>query len=177
MQKGYKVIFQGQECVICHNPPSKYLVEKVLTTRNILFILIMNYSDQVSFVTVPCSNDYWLWHFQFGHFHFFGLMLLQQKHMVRGLPPIKEPNSTCEFCILGKKHCESFPKVVAYKVKKPLEMVHINFCGPMRTQSICGSCYFLTFINDFSRKIWVYFLKKKYENFAKFKEFKALVEN
>jgi transposase InsO family protein len=34
----------------------------------------------------------------------------------------------------------------------------------------------LIFIDDFSRKIWVYLLKLKYENFDKFKEFKALVE-
>jgi len=47
----------------------------------------------------------------------------------------------------------------------------------MRTQSIGGSCYFLTFIDDYSRKTWVYFLKQKSETFAKFKEFKALVEN
>ena len=97
--------------------------------------------------------------------------------MVRGLPPIKEPASTCECCILEKQHCESFPKGDAYRAKKPLELVHTDLCGPMRTQSIGGSCYFLTFIDDYSRKIWVYFLKQKFETFAKFKEFKAITEN
>ena len=37
--------------------------------------------------------------------------------------------------------------------------------------------YYVSFIDDFSRNIWIYFLWKKYEVFAKFKEFKALVEN
>ena len=37
-------------------------------------------------------------------------------------------------------------------------------------------CY-VTFINDFSKKVWIYFLKTKAEVFAQFKEFKALVEN
>ena len=46
----------------------------------------------------------------------------------------------------------------------------------MRTKSIGGSCYFLTFIDDYNRKNWVYFLKQKSETFVKFKEFKALVE-
>lgn len=36
--------------------------------------------------------------------------------------------------------------------------------------------YFLTFIDDYSRKTWVYFLKRKSEVFNKFKKFKALVE-
>ena len=40
-----------------------------------------------------------------------------------------------------------------------------------------GSQYVLTFIDDFSRYTWVFFLKKKYEVLAKFIEFKALVEN
>ena len=37
--------------------------------------------------------------------------------------------------------------------------------------------YYVSFIDDFSRKTWIYFLKKKFEVFDRFKEFKALVEN
>lgn len=36
--------------------------------------------------------------------------------------------------------------------------------------------YFLTFNDDYSRRTWVYFLKRESEVFDKFKEFKALVE-
>ena len=35
----------------------------------------------------------------------------------------------------------------------------------------------MTFIDDYSRKTWIYFLKAKNEVFGKFKEFKALIEN
>lgn len=56
--------------------------------------------------------------------------------MVMGLPPIKEHANTCECCILGKQHGEIFPKGVAYREKKPLELVHTNLCRPMRTHSI-----------------------------------------
>jgi hypothetical protein len=41
---------------------------------------------------------------------------------------------------------------------------------------IGGSGYFLTFIDDFSGKAWVYMLKEKKEVLSKFKEFKNLVE-
>jgi transposase InsO family protein len=37
--------------------------------------------------------------------------------------------------------------------------------------------YYVSFIDDFSRKTWIYFLRKKSEVFDRFKEFKALVEN
>ena len=37
--------------------------------------------------------------------------------------------------------------------------------------------YYVSFIDDFSRKTWIYLLKKKSQVFDRFKEFKALVEN
>lgn len=43
-------------------------------------------------------------------------------------------------------------------------------------ESLGKKRYFLLFVDDFSRKNWVYFLKKKSEAFEKFKEFKAFVE-
>ena len=42
---------------------------------------------------------------------------------------------------------------------------------------LSGYVYYVSFINDFSRKTWIYFLKGKNEVFNKFKEYKALVEN
>jgi transposase InsO family protein len=43
--------------------------------------------------------------------------------------------------------------------------------------SISGYVYYVSFIDDYSHKTWVYSLKSKDEVFAKFKEFKALIEN
>ena len=40
-----------------------------------------------------------------------------------------------------------------------------------------GSRYFVLFIDDYSRKTWIYFLKTKDEVFGRFQEFRALVEN
>jgi hypothetical protein len=41
----------------------------------------------------------------------------------------------------------------------------------MQTQSIVQS-FFFTFIDDFGKKIWIYFIKNKSETFSSFKEFK-----
>lgn len=46
----------------------------------------------------------------------------------------------------------------------------------MQTPSLAGNVYFFTFIDDYSRKTWVYLLKQKYEAFPVFKRFKAMVE-
>lgn len=49
----------------------------------------------------------------------------------------------------------------------------------MEKDSISGKRYFLTFIDDKTRKIFIYFLKTKseWEVTKMFNEFKALVEN
>ena len=46
----------------------------------------------------------------------------------------------------------------------------------MKTPSMGGARYFLTFIDGFLRKIWVYVLKSKNKVLARFKEWKTLVK-
>jgi hypothetical protein len=58
-----------------------------------------------------------------------------------------------------------------------LELVHSDVCSPIPSRSLSGYAYYVSFIDDHSRKTWVYFLKSKDEVLGKFKEFKALVEN
>ena len=47
----------------------------------------------------------------------------------------------------------------------------------MKTTSLSGYVYYASYIDDYSRKTWIYFSKKKDEVFERFKEFKALIEN
>jgi 5'-3' exoribonuclease 2 len=58
-----------------------------------------------------------------------------------------------------------------------LELVHSDVFGPVTVPSLGGSLYYVSFIDDFSRRTWMYFLRKKSKVFNKFKEFKSLVEN
>jgi len=54
-----------------------------------------------------------------------------------------------------------------------LDLVHLNVCGPMQIELHSGFKYFLTFIDDKSRKSYVYFMKNKYELFKYFKIWRA----
>ena len=53
----------------------------------------------------------------------------------------------------------------------------MDVCGPMSTQEKGGYKYFITFVDDYSRNGYVYLMKRKFETFEKFKEFRAEVEN
>ena len=62
-------------------------------------------------------------------------------------------------------------------MKGILELVHNDVFIPMSIPSLSKFVYYVSFIDDFSRNTWIYFLRMKPEVFDKFKEFKALVEN
>ena len=53
---------------------------------------------------------------------------------------------------------------------------HSDVHGKLETKSLSGAEYFVTFIDDKSRFVWVYTLKHKSEIFEKFTEWKAVVE-
>ncbi|KAE8728571.1 hypothetical protein F3Y22_tig00004205pilonHSYRG00041 [Hibiscus syriacus] len=70
-----------------------------------------------------------------------------------------------------------FAKIGKTPKAERLELVHTDVWGPSPVPSLAGSLYYVTFIDDSTRKVWVYFLKKKSEVFDTFKKWKAMVEN
>ena len=82
----------------------------------------------------------------------------------------------CEPCVKGKQHRKPFPKS-KIRSTRVLELIHSDLCGPMENTSIGGAKYFLTIIDDFSRKTFVFFLEKKSQVIKTFIEFRTLVEN
>jgi hypothetical protein len=59
----------------------------------------------------------------------------------------------------------------------PIKLIHSDVSGPILVPSLGKYVYYVSFIDDFSRNTWIYFLRKKSDVFDKFKDFKALVEN
>ena len=86
-------------------------------------------------------------------------------------------DGTCRGCALGKNAKKSFQDNES-KSKEILDIVHSDLCGPMKVSSLGGYHYYVTFIDDYSQKTWIYFLKTKEseEVLSKFKDFKAQVE-
>jgi hypothetical protein len=96
--------------------------------------------------------------------------------MVTGLPLVSCRDGFCVGCVLGKHHWDIFYKHASWYASGPLHLVHSDLRGLLSSPSFFGCKYFLTFIDEFSRHTWVYFLKRKSEVFDKFLAYKALVE-
>ena len=54
---------------------------------------------------------------------------------------------------------------------KPLELIHMDLCGPMRTQSRSGKQYVFVIVDDYNRFTWTLFLISKDEAFDEFVSF------
>ena len=117
-----------------------------------------------------------IWHQRLGHIGEKGLQILHGNGMVEGMSNFSLDFNFCEHCVYGKKNRLSFP-FGAKMVNKILKLVHSDVFGPVSVPSLGKSVYYVSFIDEFSRNTWIYFSGKKSEDFEKFKEFKALVEN
>ena len=83
----------------------------------------------------------------------------------------------CDPCIRGKLTQKPFKQVTdELYIKEPLELIHMDLCGPMKIPSLGGARYFFILIDDFTRRYFVYFLKTKDETIEYFMEFKLRYE-
>ena len=120
-----------------------------------------------------CQGE--LWHRGMAHLHHGALRHLRQA-VIRVPQVQEEKHNHCKGCALGKNFRKPFPQS-EHKSKGALDLVHSVVCRTVGAQSFSGYSYCVTFIDDYSRKTWIYFLKGKLEVFEQFWEFKTLVEN
>ncbi|KAG3014040.1 hypothetical protein PC121_g19190 [Phytophthora cactorum] len=102
--------------------------------------------------------------------------------MADGVPRISDDVSTdhvCAGCYVGKTRADDFPRYPKKLVTNfgVLDLVHSDVMGPIQTKIPSGFTYVVTFIDDYSRHVTVYFMKAKSDVLPIFKKFKAAMEN
>ncbi|GAQ79929.1 hypothetical protein KFL_000420010 [Klebsormidium nitens] len=107
-----------------------------------------------------------LWHRRFSHASPEVLAKMAEQESVSNLPvsakqfrQLKE--KVCEPCILGKQTRLPFQNSYSHSSRKPLELLHMDLCGPLPVKSKGGSRYILTVTDDVSRCSVVKFLLEK----------------
>jgi hypothetical protein len=114
-----------------------------------------------------------LWHQHLGHMSEKGLKVLVD---CKSLPSLKFLNfNFCKYCVFGKQCRQNF-KTGRHISKCIHDYIHSYIWKPSPTVLFGGSSYFVTFIDDYSRKVWVYLLKIKVDVFNILKQFIDLVE-
>ena len=69
------------------------------------------------------------------------------------LPNLKSLNlNFCKHCVFGKQCRQKF-KFGSHTSKGILDYIHLDVCGPSLVISFGGASYFVTFIDDYSRKV------------------------
>ena len=74
------------------------------------------------------------------------------RKVVEGLPEMQaKHDGVYKGCAKGKNTKKTFPSSES-KAKGILEIIHSDVCGPMSSSSLIGYAYYVSFIDDFSRK-------------------------
>lgn len=161
-QEGYRVLFTGNNCDLVLDNVVKLSAKRIGGSYRIDSIHKAN--------SVSAMN---LWHRRLGHLNFESLKYLR---MSNNIDFQLEKTEICDVCMKGKQVRFSFPHKDKKVAEDKLDLVHTDLCGPL-PQSLGGKRYLLTFLDDHTRKIFIYFLAKKDEVCKYTKEFITLVEN
>ena len=171
------LVFRSHGCFILDNASSKVEFFAPRENGHGLYRLSgSSVSTQPETHLLSLHSQATLWHKRLGHFHTKGLQRMTQFDAVRGLPPLQFSRYTCTGCQLGKHTRTKLPKQTRHSTSHILELIHTDVCGPFRVNSLGGHRFFVTFIDDFSRKMWIYFLRTKSEVLQKFQHFVTLME-
>ena len=123
-------------------------------------------------ISVLNNHSSSLWHRRLGHSSIERLKRLVKDGVIQTLD--FTDFDTCLGCIKGKQTNKS--NKGAKRSDTKLKIIHTDICGPFTTQCLNGQRYFITFIDDFTRYMYLYLLNDKSEALDAFKVYKAEVE-
>ena len=174
-QGNNKVTFTSKLCIV-KNTKTKEIVLKGLRYNDV-YIIDKEYNPVKEQCFASITDETELWHRRLGHANLHLINKLQRKELVRGLPRTRaEIDDICEACVKGKQTRTSFKSKQDITSTRPLELIHMDLCGPMRTKSNGGKRYMFVIVDDYSRFTWTLFLASKDEAFEEFESFIKNVE-
>jgi len=124
-------------------------------------------ADEDMVVVTETVNNSTLWHRRLGPISKKGMKLMVATGKLSSLKHVDV--GVCEHCIFGKQKNVSFSRAGKTTKVEKLELVHTDVWGPTPVKFVGNSRYYVTFIDDSTRKVWVYFLKNKFDVFFVFK--------
>lgn len=176
-EMGYKVVF-GNDLALIYDD-SKTIVGKGIKNGS-KYIIESEIVLDTCFESIENKKNVsnaMLWHKRLAHLNSKYIDRLIKESLVENATKICKGEIECESCSVSKL-TQKPHKIVEYEItSKPLELVYIDLCGPVTTDSIKGSKYMMVIVDDYTGMYFVYFLKHKSESLDYFIEFQKKFEN
>jgi hypothetical protein len=144
---GYKTTNQGGVMKVYKGI---LLVMKAKKVGNLFILEGRINSNHVKTISKNDSDFVRIWHQWLGHMSERGLKVLSDRKLLPSLKSMKVYFR--KHCIYGKQNRQKF-KTKRHTSEGILDYIHFGVWGTSPTISYGGSSYFLTFIDDFSRKV------------------------
>jgi hypothetical protein len=126
--RGCEVVFTSKDCKI-KSINLGQVVAKGIRIDNNLYVLKEDREE----CHLRKNDESWLWHRRLGHLNFDHLIKLKNLEAVKYLPRISKPQDfVCKPCQIGKLTRTQFKSKSSTSTEKPLQLVHMDLCGPSR---------------------------------------------
>lgn len=170
VQNGNTVIFNSDGCTI-YNAKN----ERLLFSRPKGGVYRVEADNMKCFLAMNAASAY-DWHRRLGHASY-QVMKKMRAGAVDGVNFADGDGQiyNCEICAKGKQIKKPFSASQSESTEI-LQLIHSDVMGPQKTRSLGHALYLLTFIDDYSRKVFVYFLKNKSDVFETFVSFRNYIE-
>ncbi|KAJ9564242.1 hypothetical protein OSB04_000208 [Centaurea solstitialis] len=154
--KDLEVGFKKRRCVVKTESGKELLVS---TRRHNLYKIDLRdvkAKNTLCLLSKASNQQSTLWHKRLSHLNFKGLNKLVIGNLAIGIPDLRfQQEHLCSACQLGKMKRVSHKSKLEHGTERPLQLIHMDLCGPMRVQSINGKNYVLVMVDDYSRYTWV----------------------
>lgn len=171
--KGFEILFRHKACEIFENDKQVAVADR---TENLYELRVKDKANvSISGHKENCIHD---WHQRLGHRDPEAIRKMKADGLIEDMKIVEcGVIELCESCAKGKMSRVPFPKKSLSETRQPLDLIHSDVCGPMRTQTPSGKRYVVTFIDDFSRFTVIQLLSHKSEVEGCIKQFIEMVKN
>nr|GFC28253.1 ribonuclease H-like domain-containing protein [Tanacetum cinerariifolium] len=149
--KGLEVAFRNTTCFVRNKDGVDLLTGDRSSNLYTIPLNEVASSSSTCLLAKASSSQSWLWHQRISHLNFATINNLFKNSLVQGLLNMKfEKYHLCFACEQGKIHRKHHKFKTAFASNKPLYLLHMDLCGPIRVQSINGKRYVLVVVDDCS---------------------------
>ena len=171
-KNGFKLVFVSDKFALSKNEMyvGKGYLSDGLFKLNVMTVVTKDDLNKVASSYMLESSN--IWHARLGHINYKSIKKLMNMGL---LPKFDCPSEKCQACVESKFSKPPFHSI-GNRVSEPLNLIHTDICDMKSIPSKGGNKYFITFIDDYSRYCYAYFLSSKDEAVNAFKTYKAEVE-